>query len=316
MKALKISAWIASIFSILFSISLVVELQKTTTVLTLILSASFLVFTVVFVEWLKVTELSKRFKGGKANIWVIAFSFLFSLSVSTIGIWLWLNKSQDMQQVVDNGYNSSLLDIERTYKLKLDSVNNVGYSSEYNQVLTDLNYWKSRSASTTDERSLIRENILKLEDKRTALYNSSIKDKEGLKQSILQQKQAEINLLNSTSKGKQAGANKNLFISVVFFLMVGFVEFIIIFIQYRIATYYTVEQTGIIKMVKDFELRNLKTINVNKVKYSKFHGIEDWEEVKLLYNLLIELNVVNEEGIVQEKASTKISNYYLKINSL
>lgn len=316
MKTLKISAWIASIFSIVFSLSMLSELSKTANLLTLILSGSFLVFTVVFVEWLKVTELSNRFRNQKSNIYVIVFSFVFSISVSTIGIWLWLNKSQEIKVETANSYNEKLLELEKLYNSKADSINNIPFSSEYNQVLSDLSYWKTRSAATIEERNQIRENIVKLESKRTDLYNSSVKLKESLKTDLNKQKQAQQNLLLSNTKGNESKAGRNEFISVVFFLMVGFVEFIIIFIQYRIATYFTGEQSGVVKMVKDFELRNLSSIDVNKVKYSVFHGMQDWEEIKLLYNLLIELNVIDKEGKVQEKASNKISNYYLKINSL
>lgn len=316
MKTLKISAWIASIFSIVFSLSMLSELSKTANLLTLILSGSFLIFTVVFVEWLKVTELSKRFRNQKSNIYVIVFSFVFSISVSTIGIWLWLNKSQEIKVETANSYNEKLLELEKLYNVKADSINNIPFSSEYNQVLSDLSYWKTRSVATIEERNQIRENIVKLENKRTDLYNSSVRLKESLKTDLNKQKQAQQNLLLSNTKGNESKAGRNEFISVVFFLMVGFVEFIIIFIQYRIATYFTGEQSGVVKMVKDFELRNLSSIDVNKVKYSVFHGMQDWEEIKLLYNLLIELNVIDKEGKVQEKASNKISNYYLKINSL
>jgi len=276
MKTLKLSAWIASIFSVIFSLSLILELSKTASTFTLLISSIFLVFTVIFVEWLKVTELSKRFRGYKSNTYVIVFAFVFSFGVSTIGIWLWLNKSQEMSIKIDNSHNQQLLNVEKNYKLKLDSIDNREESVEYLQIQNDLRYWKTRNASTIEERSLIRENVLKLEDKRTALHNSSIEVKERLKQSLNNQKQAEINLINSKTVGETSSATRNNFLSTVFFLMVAFVEFIIIFIQYRIAVYFTVEQLQVVKMIKDFELRRLLKIDVNKVKYSKFHNIEDW----------------------------------------
>ena len=316
MKTLKLSAWMSSIFSIIFSLSLIIELSKTADLITLILSSSFLIFLVVFVEWLKVTELSRKFKGIKSNIYVIAFSFTFSFAVSTIGIWMWLDKSQEINVVIDSSHNEELLTVEQRYKAKTDSINSISYSSEYSQVQNDLNYWKTRSASSIEERSIIRENILKLEDKRTELHKLSLTQKELLKTELNKQKQAEIDVLLSYKVGKTNNATRNHFLSIVFFSMVAFVEFIIIFIQYRIATYFTTEQSSILKMIKDFELRSLSKIDVNKVKYSKFHLIEDWEEIKLLYNLLIELAVITIDGEIKEEAHNKMSNYYLKLNSL
>lgn len=316
MKMLKISALIASIFSIIFSLSIAVHLKEYVSPAVYTFSAVFVTLLVVFNEWVKVGELRKRNMGKKASLTVIIITFIFSFSMSTTGIYLWTNKTHELDIKIDNNLQLEKLEIEKKYNAKLDSIDNLPKGKEYEDVSKQIEFWKNRKPANIEERQMIRENIAKLETERNNLYKSYLEYKEGLKQRLNTQKQAELNLIQTHAKNEVKDLNRNDFLSTIFFLMVSFTEFVIIFIQYKISVYFNEEQRGVIAMVKDFELRNLTKIDINKVKYSGFHNIKDFDKIKLIYNLLVEVGVLNEDFILQDKATEKITNYYREINKL
>lgn len=314
MKLLKISAIIASIFSVIFSLSIVFNLKEFVAPGVFTFSTIFVTLLVVFNEWVKVGELRKRYWGKKSALTIIIITFIFSFAMSTTGIYLWVNQTQEIDIEINDGLSKEKLKIEEKYNLKLDSIDNLPKGSEYNEVLEQIEYWKDRSPANLQERQMIRENIADLETEKNNLYKSFIEYKSGLKSRLNNQKQAELSYIETQARGEVKKLNKNDFLSTIFFLMVAFTEFVIIFIQYRISVFYTEEQRNVIAMVRDFELRNLDTVHINKVKYSKFHKIEDFEEIKLLYNLLIEVGSLDEEGMLKTGAANKIKNYYSQIN--
>jgi len=314
MKVLKVSAVIASVFSIVFSLSIAVHLKEFVSPAIYMFSAAFVTLLVVFNEWVKVGELRKRCHGKKSSLTIIIITFIFSFAMSTTGIYLWTNKTHEMDMEIDNTLQLEKLKVEEKYNLKLDSIDKSSKGKEYEDVSRQIEYWKNRRPANLEERQMIRENIAKLESERNNLYKAYLEQKTTVIERINSQKQAELNLIQAKARNKVKNLNRNNFLSTVFFLMVAFTEFVIIFIQNRISTYYTEEQRGVIAMVRDFELRNLNKIDINKVKYSKFHNITDFEQIKILYNLLVEIGVLDDNFVLQPEATKKIINYYSEIN--
>jgi len=330
MNFYKLTALLASIFSVIFSLSIIKELFNSVPLVVLILMSVFLVLFVIYNEVSKVRELQKYYKKRKHNVLAIAVTFIISLFLSGVGIYFYSNNSLDTEIALNNDLKEQKLSIERKYQFQLDSLNNVPISSpEYIKLVDDIDFWRNRKSDSKEQRQEILSNIKELELKRENLYNTIKKDRSLIYERILTLKSNELDLLLTQNTGKEKKQDRSNFISWVFVLMVIVTEFIILNVQRQIANFYTPEQVMLLNIVKNCEYRNLKGIDINEFKFSTFnknkqkfldqtHTDADWKETKKAYNLLKELNIIKglDGDFVTQKSSQFLTSYFNKINKL
>lgn len=84
----KLSALVASIFSVLFSLSIVLELANIVNGIVLIFLTIFTVLFLITNERIKVQQLKNVYKGSKKSILPFMVTFVISIVLSSIGIYL------------------------------------------------------------------------------------------------------------------------------------------------------------------------------------------------------------------------------------
>jgi hypothetical protein len=319
----NIISFIASFFSIVFSMSLVEQAFKLISEkYVLILVVVFVILFLLFNEYHKVIELRRRFLHKKNSLFIIIFTFSINIIMSLIGIYLWTNKSFENTIKNDNEKVSTTLVIEKKYSSLIDSVNSItpGTDVLFKNLTKDLSYWKSRQPVDLEERTLIRENIKEVQNRIDKFTENFNQNKQFSIQKLENLKQQELNAVQVIQGGKQKTVARFGYISMIFFLMVLLTKIIILFLakeyaeieikfidqeeksndflsQYRIVT--------AIYLVKD-------KIEFNDIVYSKFRR-EDQHPKDIFYffgNLGI-----NTCG--NAKAAQKIlKNYYETIYNL
>lgn len=329
MNFYKLTALLASIFSVIFSLSIIKELAKFVHPIVLVFVLIFLVLFVIYNELSKIRELQRFFKKQKHNKVAIVTTFIISFFLSGVGIWLWTNNTLETEITLNNDLQAQKLSIERTYQKQIDSVLNVPISSpEYVKLTEDIDFWRNRKSDSKQQRQEILLNIRKLELKRENLYNTLENKRKSEYERIQLLKSNELDLLLVVNSGEVKNMSRNNFISTVFFLMVIVTEVIILNVQRQIANFYSEEQTMLIRIVKDIEYRNLPEISINEFKYSQFNKYkelfkanegtdEQWRETKNSHNLLKELNVIDSENqMIGDKPSEFLIKYFNQINKL
>ena len=101
-KFANITAKIASVFSVFFALSITIELKQHIDTWLFIVLSIFIVFFLIVNEVIKVTNIWKLHQYEFKNLITFIITFTLSLSLSGVGIYLWVNKSE----VINNKKNT------------------------------------------------------------------------------------------------------------------------------------------------------------------------------------------------------------------
>lgn len=321
----NIAAKIASVFSILFAMSIVYELRNHVDLWLLIMLSIFISFFLIVNEVIKVRSIKAMYNNKLKSLLTFLFTFILSLSLSTIGIYLWVNKTDNInsESLISKAVESN--DLKSYYRMQIDSIRNNKFEStkEYNDLNKSLSFWKSRKATDLEERANIRENIIKIENQiqtnRKEYYDNQ-------KLSILNlenELQSKLDIVDVKFTNQSKEVNKNNFLTYILLTLIVVVEFAIIYLNNNIAKVETefIQYTNndVVKkykvgrklleclfltsnrVVKDDNSTELIT-NINKAKYSHVNKLENlqWEDLIELYNLYIDLDILD-RGFVKKK---------------
>lgn len=321
----NIAAKIASVFSILFAMSIVYELRNHVDLWLLIMLSIFISFFLIVNEVIKVRSIKAMYNNKLKSLLTFLFTFILSLSLSTIGIYLWVNKTDNInsESLISKAVESN--DLKSYYRMQIDSIRNNKFESteEYNDLNKSLSFWKSRKATDLEERANIRENIIKIENQiqtnRKEYYDTQKRSISNLENEL----QSKLDIVDVKFTNQSKEVNKNNFLTYILLTLIVVVEFAIIYLNNNIAKVETefIQYTNndVVKkykvgrklleclfltsnrVVKDDNSTELIT-NINKAKYSHVNKLENlqWEDLIELYNLYIDLDILD-RGFVKKK---------------
>lgn len=322
------SSIIASIFSVIFSLSILKELHRNVheTYLLIILGI-FVILFLIYNEHHKVQELRKRFDNKSGSILIIIFTFIISLSLSSIGIYIWTDRSFDIRVENSLKTSSDKLDIDKQYAFIIDSIENTSFDTltAYINLSENLSYWKGRSAASLDERVYLRSQVEKSQQELNNFIDNFNQDK---KDKIKRYAELKINTIQNVSVKDRVNilASKRSFkITLIFIIMIILTEIMIIslakewvdirkyndsLLNQDILNQYITNHKIITEILsrKDF-------INVNDIKFSPFSpydGNKQWEAVKNIFGFLKQIGIADIE-ISKEDAQQKLKDYYENI---
>ena len=321
----NIAAKIASVFSILFAMSIVYELRNHVDSWLLIMLSIFISFFLIVNEVIKVRSIKAMYNNKLKSLLTFLFTFILSLSLSTIGIYLWVNKTDNInsESLITKAVETN--DLKSYYRMQIESIRNneFEFSNQYKQLSEDLTFWRNRRAADVEERDKIRENIIRIENQ-IQTNRKEYNDNQNLSISNLENElQSKLDIVDVKFTNQSKEVNKNNFLTYILLTLIVVVEFAIIYLNYNIAKVDTefVQYTNndIVKkykvgrklleglfltanrVVMDDNYTELIT-NINKAKYSYVNKLENlqWDDLIELYNLYIDLDILD-RGFVKKK---------------
>jgi len=309
-----IPALISNTFSVIFSLSIVLELKNILSGYVLILLSVFVVLFLVYNEVTKVQYVRKVFKGVKSAI-IPIITFIISLTLASIGIYLFTNKTSDIKDNSNMDKVVKINNINYTYQSKINDLNNnmiFETSKEFKSLNDELYYWKHISAATLIERDNIRNRIDKLQNdiqSQRTLFNENKRLSINQLNNLLNN---EIQIINTQYNVNNNKTTKNNFISYIFLSLIIITEFATIILNKNIAEKQIVRDDFINSdLSKKFIMSsNILTsmyltsyngvTNIEKAKYCEANKLS-WEDLSLLYNQFINLGILDSgEVIVHE----------------
>lgn len=321
----NIAAKIASVFSILFAMSIVYELRNHVDSWLLIMLSIFISFFLIVNEVIKVRSIKAMYNNKLKSLLTFLFTFILSLSLSTIGIYLWVNKTDNInsESLITKAVESN--DLKSDYRMQIESIRNNKFESteEYNNLNKSLSFWKSRKAADLEERANIRENIIRIENQ-IQTNKKEYNNNQNLSISKLENElQSKLDIVDVKFTNQSKEVNKNNFLTYILLTLIIVVEFVIIYLNNNIAKvdaeFVQYTNNDIVKkykvgrklleslfltanrVVMDDNYTELIT-NINKAKYSYVNKLENlqWEDLIELYNLYIDLDILD-RGFVKKK---------------
>lgn len=310
---IALAAKIASVFSVIFAMSIVVELKDDVNVFLFILLSVFVLFFLSVNEVIKVKSI-KHSSDDFKSLMTLCVTFLLSITLSGIGIYLWVNKTDIITSKSVETKTIESNNIKQKYGKSIDLVLYDKYeeSAEYAQFMNDLNYWKSRRAMDKDDVKSIRENIVRIEtsiEKNKNKYNELNKTKIS---ELNNKMNSELELIDVRFVNKSNDINKNNFITFILLTLVIVVEFAIIYLNKNDQKHQNEIDSKIDVNIKNkylFGRRLLETLflsaemdldgnlktNVNKAKFSLINRLENinWDELVDMYNIYIDLCILD-----------------------
>lgn len=312
-----IPALLSNTFSIIFSSSVIFELRNVLSGWVLALLSTFILLFLILNEVTKVQELRKVVKGKKESLIAFVITFVISITLASIGIWFFTNKSMEVKDNSNIEKNINITNVNLKYDNQVQAVYNSNIfenSKEFEVLNKDLYYWQHVSASGLDERNNIRNRIAEIQGKINASREAYKANVEKLISSINVLKQQEISTINAKYNRTNNNTQKNNFISYIFLSLIIITEFATIILNKNIAekqlkiaeftdgemakTYIVVRNTlTTLYMTKDL---NGET-NIEKMKYSSANkdNFLNWEVIMRYYNLFISFGILD-EGYVAE----------------
>lgn len=326
MKNFKLMAIIASVFSIVFSFTIVQELKAYVDIPTFILMSVFILFVLIVNESFKVQELAKYFRKESHSKTIIISTLIISVVLSCIGIYFRTNKTQEKEMENAELAKTKLLSIELRYNDKIDSVANATLSSEvYKLLIEDIEYWRTRGG-TAEQRKIARANGLKSQQHKIKM-EGDFNDQKLIKIKRLEKlKSIGISSLNVSTENKQKIQNKGRFLYYIFFVLVLLVEAMIVVTQSKITSFFTKEQKINYLTIKNL-FKNKRTIlEVNDIRFNPIFNPKGCEDDKLrdkavsLWFLLGNLGIIHKHPdhkneVLDSKSSYKIlKKFYESVN--
>lgn len=230
----NVFAVLFSLFSIIFSLSIIIELEKNLNGFVFIITAIFIVVVLVFTEYIKVKELIKFFKGVKSNLFILVLTHVISIGLSGIGIYFFTDKTVNQSNNLALNNQNEINSIQLSFQSKKDSILNLSIESnfEFQQLSKSLLYWKSRKASDISERAEIRNQIKQIESNLISLSNRFNESKEKQIKSINGLESNQIALLSVKSGIVQSDIDKNVFVSSILIALTILIKIFVIYMAY------------------------------------------------------------------------------------
>lgn len=331
-KRVLIPALIGSFFSVLFSLTIVVELYNIVNGFVFFVLLIFTILFLVFNETIKLREIKKTFKGNKFSIIGFLFTFMVSVSLSSIGIYFATNKSLEIENKIVNNKAEKIANLETEFLNKISTIqlNKFESTTEYKILKDNLTYWKNKKSATLEERTEIREHIRNIEsDIKTnrTLFNESIKLKIDDLKSVKDLKLKEIETLYLTELNN---ISYNNVITYIFLIIIMITEIGIIIMNIDVAKYeLSLEEFINSKQAQNYMITRNVLLSLFLVKnnndmvsilnaqcspvLNKLNWSDDkkWSEVKKLYNLFIHLGILSEGEIEMIKGKKILTNRFM-----
>jgi len=304
-------ALIVNIFSVLFSTSIILELRGVVNGWVLILLSVFIIYFLIQNEVFKVKYIRKVFKGNKNALLPFVGTFVLSVSLATMGMYFYTNKSNQIRDLGTLDKSEQLNQIRQKYQIQIDNINNLSYetSKSYEALQQELKYWKKASANDIDERKDIRSKVNSIQNdinKQRDLFNIDKNSRiNGLNNLMLSETTiAENKFTNKVNKSKTVD-----FISYVLLILIT--EFSTIILNKNVVEKHNVvEQLIDSKLAKTYIIAsNILSslymtskdgwISINNAKYSYANkdNVLSWDEIKQIYNNFISLGILIDSDI-------------------
>jgi hypothetical protein len=280
----NIGALIASVFSLIFSFSIIREAYKfIQEQYVLVILTIFITLFLIFNEYQKVIELRKKFSHHlKGNLFIIILTFLISFFMSGIGIYLWTNRT--LHYEAETGLKNSHMnnEIVLRYNHKIDSISSIRFedTQEYNRINEDIKFWKGRRAASLVDRDSIRGQIKVLQkelSKYREAFNTSISSKIKVQKQSMESELSNISVEYKIENKFISRANK---ISFIFFIMVIITEIVIVylakersyndFLDYKLSQSHFGKQFKTNYIIATDILTRKDNIEKDDIKYCKF----------------------------------------------
>ena len=309
-------AILTNIFSVIFSLSIVIELRKCIdNIIVLSILSVFVVFFLIMNEIIKVKEIRKVYRGFKNSIISFVVTFLISITLASIGMYFFTNKSMDVKDNSNINLSIAINEIKLKFEDKINNVNNNVFenSETYNSLNKELYYWKHVSAATLIERNDIRLRIDKLQNdiqKERINFNNN---KDSQVKKLIELQNNEISVTESKYNKVMNTTKKNDFITYIFLSLIFVTEFATIvlnkhivekqlsldeFVNGDLAKMYTVS-SNILTTLYMTSRNNETNIEKAKYSYSNKDNVLSWEDITRLYNILIDLGILD-NGEIRE----------------
>lgn len=326
-KQKTIIAFIASVFSVLFALSIVFELTEIVSGYVLAFLIIFVIIFLVLNEKFKIESVRSIYKGNKRSIIPFAITFLISVSLSSIGVYLWTNDSFNQKLANSNNKASQELLIKNKYQDRIKQIKSKSFANteEYSELKESIAYWKSRRAANVEERSYIREQIEKAENNLITARDEFNNDIEGNIVQVNQLMEAELSQLETVSSNQIKTIDFKDKISYIFFIMIFITELGIIvlnkemaeieikieeFANSDMARKYMLARKVLISLylTKDKENKTSITHALYSSPVQKMAGTDEkkWNAVKNLYNHFINLGILSDGEVKKSKTKKKI----------
>lgn len=328
----QIPAYSASLFSVIFSTSIVYEFKDSLGGLSLFIVGAFILSFMLINEALKIINIRKVYKGVKSSLLPFSFTFLISVCIASISIYYFTNKGQILTDNSKINKSIEVNRIEQKYGLKIDSLKNVNRfesSNEYKSLKINLEYWQNRKAMTLDERNLINQNISSIQNdinKSKEIYNSNLNNNIN---ELVNLKNKEIDILDSYHSKDINKIKTTNFLTWILVIIMLITEIGIIYLNKFIAEdEKNKDDFSKSPLAKKYVLGRyiLETIylhkdennttNINVAKYSyglinniqKWDGttVDKWDELKGIYNLYISLGILDKGSVINEVLTNNV----------
>jgi len=324
-------ATIANVFSVLFATSIILELKDLVNGFVLVFLSLFIILFLIMNEIIKVKEIRKIFTRDNKNNSILAFlvTFVISISLSSIGIWLYTNKAEEVKNSSKMVQNELIETANKEFNEKVNNIHSIPFENtkEYESLNSELNFWKNRRAANLEEREYIRENVLEVQNNikiQREKYSVLIESKIQRERDVLNSK---LKTIETKFNNMQDKADKNNFISYIFLSLILITEFATILLNKNLVDKKKplnnlvdskLSKTYIIasSILSSLYLTNKKddVININNVKYSYANkdNFLNWDEIKILYNNFISLGIID-KGRVMVNDNTESELIYNKM---
>jgi hypothetical protein len=299
----KTIAVLFSIFSVIFSMSIVKELTSHIESYFLVVLAIFIASFLVYNEVVKVRELKKLFKKEAYNGYLLGASLFLSIVLSSVGIYFWVNKTHDISNEILVNKSQELAVLESEYILDTEDFEN---TQEYLDLKSNIEFWMTKSAGTLAERTQIRERI-------DSYQRELINSKSGYNQNVLtlinkrdDEKAARIEAINAKYDAMFSDSGRNNRISLLFLTLIVITEGLIILLNRDLShKQLKLDEYNNSELIKNYRVfKNiLSTLYLTKKKNSKviigmfqqsYINTKDrktyiipFEQMKMLYNSMV-----------------------------
>lgn len=319
MRMIKIKSLVASFFSVLFSLSILLELKKFTSLYVFIFMAIFIFLFLLYNESQKVESLRKVFIGKKSNIITSLVTFAISVCLSSVGLYFWINKTIDTTNQNNVKQRTELLDITAKYNYKIDSVNNVQLNSPIYNELKQREYVLRNTRHNNDKqlREQILNDIKDTQNKMDALV-AEFNSKQHAKIDRLKSEMNDsIAIIDSSYNVQASDMNKNNFLTGIFLILVLVTEVVILMLAKEFAkdkskyealkklpeTQSFILYRKIISMLYATRKQN-DLVSIKDIQYMPIKGLQ-WEMVKHLFNLMDSINIIDNTVTYPEQKDVK-----------
>jgi len=321
----NVAAKIASVFSVIFAMSIVYELKDHIDLWLVGILSIFIAFFLIVNEVIKIKSIKNVHNGNNKALLSFIFTFVISIALSGTGIYLWVNKTQDINSKSLIDKTVKVNDIKSEYTKEFERLNLKSFedTKEFLNLKKSLTYWENRSAATLDERTEIRNTIREIQNninENRKVFNTAKKELINEKENELESKLKVVDVeFNNQSKE----VNKNNLLTYILLTLVIIVEFAIIYLNNNIAkgeqeilnlknsdevNKYFIGRKILksLYLTADYDENNELFTTIKKAQYlaNKTSNLE-WEDFAELYNLYIDLGILDNGSTMKPKDENK-----------